>query len=70
MFLFADFVLLNLDFFFHVYLFALWVVEYIFEESEFLARYNFNAKSILHLPLAFQGYEALIDVGGDVWVDV
>jgi len=70
MFLFADFVLLDLDFFFHVYLFALRVVEYIFEEGEFLARYNFYAESILHLPFALQGDESLVDVGGDVWVDV
>ena len=62
--------LFDFDFFLHVYLFPLQVVEYIFQEFLFLVWNNLDTESVLHLPLPFQGDESLIDVGCDVRVDV
>lgn len=62
--------LFDFNFFLHVYLFAVRVVEDILQKREFLVGNHFDTKSVLHLPLPFHGYEALVDVGGYVRVDV
>lgn len=62
--------LLDFNFFLHVYLLTVGIVEDVLQKREFLVGNHFDTKSVLHLPLALQGYEALVDVGGDVRVDV
>lgn len=66
----SRFDLLNFYFLFHIYLFALRVVEDILQKRKFLVGNNLDAESILHLPLAFQGEYSLVDIGGNVRVDV
>ena len=46
------------------------VIELILQESEFLRGDYLQSESILHLPPAFKGYKALIDIGRNVWMDV
>ena len=55
---------------FHVYLFSLSVRKLILKEGETLIGDNLDAESVFHLPLAFHRHEALVDVGGDVRMDV
>lgn len=62
--------LFDFNFFLHVYLFAVRVVEDILQKCEFLVGNHFDTKSVLHLPLPLHGHEALVDVGGYVRVDV
>lgn len=66
----SRFDLLNFYFLFHIYLFALRVVEDILQKRKFLVGNDFNAKSVFHLPFPFQGHQPLVDVGSDVRVDV
>lgn len=62
--------LFNFEFFLHVNLFPVWVIEYIFQERKFLAWNNLDTKSVFHLPLPFQGNKSLINIGSDIRVDV
>ena len=46
------------------------VVEFVLQKGKFLAWDDFDSKSILQLPLPFQGHDALVDVGGHIGMDV
>lgn len=62
------FFLLGLDFLFHVDKLLLAVVEFILQESHFLRGNDVYTESVFHLPLPFQGHDALVDIGSYVWV--
>lgn len=63
-------ILFDFDLFLHVDLFSVKIVEDVLQESKALIGNHFNAKSVFHLPFSFQGNDALIDIGGDIRVDV
>ena len=62
--------LLRLDFFLHVDKLLYCIVKLVLQESQLLGRDDVQAKSVLQLPLPFQGYEPLIDESGNVWMHV
>ena len=62
--------LLDFDFLFHVNLFSLGVSKLVLQEGETLIGDNLDSESVLHLPLAFHGNEALVDKSGNVRVNV
>ena len=64
------FFLLDFDFLFHVNLFSLGVSKLVLQEGETLIGDNLDSESVLHLPLAFHGNEALVDKSGNVRVNV
>ena len=66
----APTLLLNFDFLFHVYFFALRVGKFILKEGETLIGDNLDTESVFHLPFSLHGNKALVDKGSDVRVDV
>lgn len=54
--------LFNFEFFFHIQLFALCIIEFILQKRETLVGDNFHSKSVFHLPLSLQRHQSLIDV--------
>ena len=62
--------LLRFDFFLHVDKLLVCIVKLVLQKSQLLRRNDVQAKSVLQLPLPFQGYEPLIDKSGNVWMHV
>ena len=62
--------LLCFDLFLHVDKLLVCIVKLVLQKSQLLRRNDVQAKSVLQLPLPFQGYEPLIDKSGNVWMHV
>ena len=60
----SAFLLFHFVFLLHVNLFAVGLIEDILEVGKFLVGDDLHAPSVFHLPLAFEGNDALIDVSG------
>ena len=60
----------SLNFLLHVNELVLAIVEFILQESQFLRGDNADSQSILHLPLALQAHQALVDIGSHVGMDM
>ena len=46
------------------------IKELVLEESQILVGYDFDTESVFHLPLAFQGDDCLVHIGGHVRMDM
>ena len=62
--------LLSFLFFLHIQVLVVLVVEFVLKERQFLRRNHIDAETILKLPSALQGDEALVDEGSHVRVDI
>ena len=66
----AFFRLLRFNLFFHINELLLGIVEFVLQECEFLRRNDVHTSSVFQLPPPFLRDKALIDVGGNVGMDV
>ena len=60
----------DFNFFFHVNLLSMRVVEFVLEHGQFLVGNDFDSESVFHLPFSFHGHESLVNVGSDIGMQV